>query len=52
MKPCNKICGKFEFAPDECKGCWYNEITNPRAKQFREEEEAERRVWEGQQGAL
>ena len=52
MKPCNRICGRFEFAPDECRECKYNEITNPIAKQFREKEETKRRAWEGQQGAL
>lgn len=52
MKPCNRICRRFEFAPDECGECEYNEVTNPIAKQFREKEEAERRAWEGQQGAL
>lgn len=51
-RPCNRICGRFEFAPDECKECWHNEGTNPIAKQFREKKEAERKAWEGQQGAL
>lgn len=52
MKPCNRICRRFEFEPNECRKCEYNEIINPLAKQFREKGEAERKAWEGQQGAL